>query len=101
MNIVLGITGCIAAYKACDLVSGLKATGHDVRVIMTKNAQNFIPPLPLSVLSGHPVETDIFQERSGVGHIELAKWADIFLVYPATANIVGKFANGLADDLLS
>ena len=102
MKILLGVTGGIAAYKSCDVISGLRANGHEVKVIMTKNAMQFITPLTLSTLSGHEVMSDMWQERRGiVEHIEIAKWADIVLVYPATMNIIAKFAAGLADDLLS
>lgn len=102
MNILLGITGGIAAYKSCDVISGLRAKGHEVRIIMTENSMNFITPLTLSTLSGNEVMYDMWKERKGVvEHIKIAKWADIVLIYPATANIISKFAAGLADDLLS
>ena len=105
MNILLGISGGIAAYKSCDLISGLKnddIRNHDIRVIMTKNAAEFITPLTLSTLSNHPVMSDMWVERNGkVEHIEVAKWTEVFIVYPATSNIIAKFANGIADDLLS
>lgn len=102
MNTILAVTGGIAAYKSCDLINLLKRNGHDVRVIMTENAKQFIAPLTLATLSKHPIMDDMWQEKSGnVDHIEVATWAENFLVYPATANIIGKFANGIADDLLS
>ena len=101
MNILLGITGGISAYKACDLILGLQKTGHDVRVIMTDNAKEFITPLTIATLSKHPVINDMWVERSDVEHIEVGKWAEAFIVYPATANIIAKFANGIADDTLS
>lgn len=102
MNIILAVTGGIAAYKACDLINMLRKQGHDIRVIMTENAKQFITPMTLSTLSRHPVMDDMWQERRGsVEHIEVATWAEVFMVYPATANIIGKFANGIADDLLS
>lgn len=101
-NIILGVTGGIAAYKACDLISGLRNKGYDVRVIMTEHAKEFITPLTLATLSRHPVMETMWAERNGsVEHIEVAKWADILVVYPATANIIAKFAHGIADDLLS
>ena len=101
-NIIVAISGGIAAYKACDLISGLKANQHDVRVIMTDHAKEFITELTLATLSQHPVMSNMFAERQGkVDHIEVAKWANIFIVYPATANIIAKFANGIADDLVS
>jgi phosphopantothenoylcysteine decarboxylase/phosphopantothenate--cysteine ligase len=102
MNVILGITGGIAAYKACDLINILKSNGYDVRVIMTQHAKEFITPLTLSMLSNHPVMDDMWSERNGnVEHIDVAKWCNIFVVYPSTVNIIGKFANGIADDLLS
>jgi phosphopantothenoylcysteine synthetase/decarboxylase len=101
-NVLLGVTGGIAAYKACDLINGLKANGYDVRVIMTEHAKEFIAPMTLATLSTHPVMDNMWAEKNGnVEHIDTAKWAEIFVVYPATANIIAKFANGIADDLLS
>ena len=101
-NILVGVTGGIAAYKSCEVVSGFLATGHDVRVVMTDHAKNFITEMSLAVLSKHPVMHDMWVERKGsVDHIEAATWTDCLVVYPATANIIGKFANGIADDLLS
>lgn len=102
MNIILAVTGGIAAYKSCDLVNALRKQGHDVRIIMTEHAKQFITPMTLATLSKHSVMDDMWQERRGtVDHIDVAAWAEIFMVYPATANIIGKFANGIADDLLS
>ena len=102
MNTILGITGGIAAYKSCDLVTMLRANGHDVRVIMTDNAMEFITPLTLSTLSNHPVMTSMWEERKGsVEHIEVAKWGELFIVYPCTVNTIAKFAYGIADNLLS
>ena len=103
MNIVIGITGGIAAYKACGIVSFFKKEGANVDVIMTKNACEFITPLTLETLSGNKVVTDMFKrvDYIEVEHISLAKKADLFLVVPATANILGKVANGIADDMLS
>jgi phosphopantothenoylcysteine synthetase/decarboxylase len=102
MNVLLGISGGIAAYKACDLITGLKANGHDVRVIMTKHAKEFITPMTVATLSTHPVMDNMWAEIKGnVEHIDTAKWTEVFIVYPATANIIAKFANGIADDLLS
>lgn len=103
LNIVIGITGGIAAYKACGIVSYLKGQGANVDVIMTKNACEFIAPLTLETLSGSKVVTDMFArpDYKDVKHISLAKKADLFLVVPATANIIGKVANGIADDMLS
>ncbi len=103
LNIVVGITGGIAAYKACGIVSYLKQEGANVDVIMTENACQFITPLTLETLSGNKVVVDMFErpDYMEVKHISLAKKADLFLVVPATANIIGKVANGIADDMLS
>lgn len=102
MRVVVGISGGIAAYKACGIVSYLKSEGANVDVIMTDNATKFITPLTLEVLSGNKVIVDMFEEKNmEVKHIDLAKKADLFLVVPATANIIGKVANGIADDMLS
>ena len=103
INIVIGITGGIAAYKACDIVSYLKKDGFNIDVIMTKNACEFITPLTLETLSGNRVITDMFErpDHREVEHISLAKKANLFLIVPATANILGKVANGIADDMLS
>jgi phosphopantothenoylcysteine decarboxylase/phosphopantothenate--cysteine ligase len=101
--IVLGVSGGIAAYKAATICSQLKQKGADVRVIMTKSATQFVQPLTFQTLSRHYVYTDTFDEADPavVSHIDLADNADLFLVSPATANIIGKLANGLADDMLS
>ena len=100
-NIVLGVTGGIAAYKACDLVSRLKKQGALVRVVLTANGAKFVPPLTFETLSTHPVVTDTFEPRKSLEHISLAKWADAFVIAPASANCLAKLANGIADDLLS
>lgn len=102
-QIVLGVSGGIAAYKAAELVRLLVKAGAKVQVIMTANAQEFITPLTLQTLSGNPVSTDTFDltQESEIGHIRLADSADLALVAPATANILAKLANGLADDLLT
>ena len=103
LNIVVGITGGISAYKACGVVSYLKNEGANVDVIMTKNACNFITPLTLETLSKNKVVVDMFknEDYTEVKHISLAKKADLFLIVPASANIIGKIANGIADDMLS
>jgi len=103
MNILLGVTGGIAAYKACDIISGLKVTGHTVEVIATKDALKFIGEAALAALSEIEVLTDktLWDCEGPIRHIEAAKWADVFVVAPATANIIAKFAHGLADDVLS
>ena len=102
-NVVLGITGGIAAYKACGIVSKLKKSGVNVDVIMTENATKFITPLTLETLSSNPVATDMFSDKGHweVEHVSLANKADVLLVAPATANIIGKVACGIADDMLS
>jgi phosphopantothenoylcysteine synthetase/decarboxylase len=102
-NIVLGVTGSIAAYKAADLTSKLTKAGCDVRVVLTANALRFITPLAFKTLSRHPVVTDLFDEEEGwkPTHIQLADEADLLLIAPATANILAKLAHGLADDALS
>ena len=102
-TILLGVTGSISAYKAADITSSLKKMGYRVQVLMTKSAQAFITPLTLQVLSQNTVHIDVMDEPdvTKVNHIQLAKEADLFLVAPASANIIGKLANGLADDMIS
>jgi len=100
-KILVGVTGGIAAYKACDLVSQLVKDGADVRVIMTESAQNFIAPTTFSALTGNPTSIHMFETKENIPHIELIQDAHMLAVVPATANIIGKFANGIADDLLS
>ena len=102
-NILLGVTGGIAAYKAPDLVRKLVASGATVRVVLTQSAKEFVSPLALQAVSGNPVSDDLLDKdaEAAMGHIELAKWADILLVAPATANFLAKLTHGLADDLLS
>ena len=102
-NVVLGVTGGIAAYKACELTSRLRKAGAQVYVIMTKNACEFVAPLTFETLSNHPVVTDTFKRPDTweVEHIALAKRADVFVIAPATANILAKMAHGIADDMLS
>lgn len=102
-TVTVGVTGGIAAYKACELVSLLKKAGADVHVVMTAHATNFIAPLTFEALSGNRTVTDMFNRDHDweIGHISLAKKSDIFVVAPATANIVGKLACGIADDFLS
>jgi len=103
MNIVLGISGSIAAYKAADLASQLVKLGHEVHVVMTRAATEFIPPLTLQTLTRQPVLVSLEDEKQSwkPGHIELADHADLFLVAPASANVLGHFANGLAPDPLA
>ena len=102
-KIVLGVTGGIAVYKAVDLVSKLRKAGALVRVVMTKSATKFVNVVTFKEISGNPVAFDMWAENQeyNVEHIALAEWADLLLIAPATANIIAKAANGIADDLLS
>src|SRR5438105_11958782 len=102
-NVVLGVTGSIAAYKAADLTSLLAKQNCAVHVVMTADAQRFITPLPFKTLSRHAVVTDLYDEEEGwkPTHIRLADEADLLLVAPATANTIAKLALGIADDALS
>jgi len=102
-NVVLGVTGGIAAYKSAELVRQLQEGGASVRVIMTQGAQEFITPLTLQALSGHPVHTQLLDAEAemGMGHIELARWADLLLIAPATADVIARLSAGRADDLLT
>lgn len=97
-TIVLGVSGSIAAYKAADLTSRLRKAGYEVYVVMTPDATEFITPLTLQTLSRHPVLTSLTDEKAGwhPGHIDLADRADLFLVAPATANVIAELAHGLA-----
>src|ERR1022692_4804238 len=101
-NIVLGVTGSIAAHKAADLASWLTQQGCHVRVVMTADAQRFITPLPFKTLTRNPVVTNLFDEDEGwqPAHIELADSADLLVIAPATANMLAKLAHGIADDAL-
>ncbi len=103
MNIVLGVTGSIAAHKAADLASQLTKQGCDLHVVMTADAQKFITPIPFKTLSRNPVITDLYDEEEGwkPAHIRLADEADLLLIAPATANTIAKLALGIADDALS
>lgn len=102
-NIVLGVTGSIAAYKAADLTSQLTKAGASVHVVMTTDAQRFITPLPFKTLSRNPVVTDLYDEEEGwkPTHIRLADEANLLLIAPATANVLAKLAHGFADDALT
>jgi phosphopantothenoylcysteine decarboxylase / phosphopantothenate---cysteine ligase len=102
-NVLLGVSGGIAAYKSAELVRELQELGAQVRVIMTHGAQEFITPLTLQALSGNPVHTQLLDERAelGMGHIELARWADLLLIAPATADLIARLSAGRADDLLT
>jgi len=102
-RILLGVSGGIAAYKSCELVRRLIDRGADVRVAMTEHATRFVSPLTFQALSDHPVRVDMFApvEEEAIGHISLADWADAVVLAPATANLVGKLAHGIADDFLT
>jgi phosphopantothenoylcysteine decarboxylase/phosphopantothenate--cysteine ligase len=102
-QILVGVTGGIAAYKIADLVRALKREGALVRVVMTENATRFVAPLTFETLSGNPVSLSMWERRSesATEHIDLARWANTFVIAPATANVIATLALGLADDLLS
>ena len=102
-KIVLGVAGGIAAYKAADLVRRLRDRNFEVRVVMTASAREFVAPLTFQALSSNPVHSALLDEQAeaGMGHIELARWADLVLIAPATANVLARLAHGLADDLLT
>lgn len=100
-NVVIGVSGGIAAYKACELVRLFKKANASVRVVMTKNAMEFVQPLTFETLTGNQVYFDNFHKAWEIGHISLQNFADLTVVAPATANIIGKMASGIADDLLS
>jgi phosphopantothenoylcysteine decarboxylase/phosphopantothenate--cysteine ligase len=102
-NVLLGVSGGIAAYKSAQLIRDLQERGANVRVIMTRGAQEFITPLTLQALSGNPVHTELLDEHAelGMGHIELARWADLLLIAPATADLIARLSIGRADDLLT
>ncbi|WP_075174260.1 bifunctional phosphopantothenoylcysteine decarboxylase/phosphopantothenate--cysteine ligase CoaBC [Neptunomonas phycophila] len=102
-QVILGITGGIAAYKSAELTRHLKAAGADVRVVMTPAATEFITPLTLQALSGNPVHTQLLdpEAEAGMGHIELARWADIMVIAPASADFMARLASGMGNDLLT
>lgn len=102
-RLLLGVSGGIAAYKSAELIRRLQDQGAEVRVVMTEGSQQFITPLTLQALSGNPVSTDLLDPaaEAAMGHIELARWADLVLVAPATANVMARLAYGHADDLLT
>src|SRR5512136_1354501 len=102
-KIMLGVTGSIAAYKAVDILRRLRENGAEVRVVMTKNAARFVSRLTFQTLSGLPVLTDEYAERDQavIGHIDVTEGLDLALIAPATANIIGKVAAGIADDALT
>jgi len=102
-KIILGVTGGIAVYKALELVRRFKKANNEVKVVMTKSATEFVTPLSFETLSGNPVYSQLFGEIQSweMEHITMASWGDVLLIAPATANIIGKYANGIADDALS
>ncbi len=102
-KILLGISGGIAAYKACELTRRLRDAGAKVRVVMTENATRFVTPLTLQALSGHPVRVSLWDENheAAMGHIELARWADVIVIAPASADVMARLAAGMANDLLT
>lgn len=102
-NVLLGIGGGIAAYKSADLVRRLKERGFDVRVVMSQSAIEFITPLTLQALSGHPVSSSLLDPaaEAAMGHIELARWADLVIIAPATANLLARINAGMADELIT
>lgn len=100
-HIVVGVTGSVAAYKAAELVSMLKQDGAEIYVVMTKNATELVGEATFRALSGNPVLTNMFTKDEVMPHIRLTEWMDIMVISPATANIIGKIACGIADDLLS
>ena len=102
-TVILGVCGSIAAYKICYLASALKKLHADVHVIMTKNATNFVNPITFETLTGNKCLVDTFDRNFefNVEHVSLAKKADIFMVAPASANVIGKIANGICDDMLT
>ena len=102
-RILLGVTGGIAAYKSAELLRRLQDQGAEVRVVMTRGAQEFITPLTMQALSGHPVQLDLLDTKteSVMGHIELARWADLLLIAPATADFIARLVAGRGDDLLT
>ncbi|MGZ5281007.1 MAG: flavoprotein [Bacteroidia bacterium] len=102
MKVLLGICGSIAAYKSAYLVRHFIKAGHEVKVIMTSGAADFVAPLTLATLSKNAVHTQLFDKSNGewVNHVELGNWAEIFIIAPATANTLAKMANGMCDNLL-
>jgi len=103
MKILLGVTGSIAAYKAAELLRKFQKFGHEVKVVMTKSATEFVGELTFRTLSRHPVYIEMFPEAETwrPEHIELGEWPDLFLIAPCTANVIAKLTHGIADDLMS
>ncbi len=102
VKVVLGVSGGIAAYKAIDLASKMTAAGAEVRTVLTESAVNLVSAKSFEAVTGGPSHTSMWEQQEfKIGHVNLADWADIVVIAPATANIMGKFANGICDDLLS
>jgi phosphopantothenoylcysteine decarboxylase/phosphopantothenate--cysteine ligase len=103
MKVLLGVTGGIAAFRACDIALLLDRAGHPVRVVMTEGAQQFVAPLTFETLTRQAVATRLWAPpaQPNVEHIELAQWPDVLAIAPATANVIGKIAHGIADDMLT
>lgn len=101
MQVLYGIAGGIAAYKAPDVVRALRRSGHEVRCVVTENALRLVTPDALAAVSGHPVATSMWPGDGGMPHIQLARWAEVVLVAPATADLLARCALGFADDLLT
>jgi phosphopantothenoylcysteine synthetase/decarboxylase len=103
MKVLLGVTGGIAAFRACDVALLLDRAGHQVRVVMTEGAQQFVTPLTFETLTRQAVATRLWAPpaQHNVEHIELAQWPDVLAIAPATANVIGKIAHGIADDMLT
>ena len=102
-TVLVGVTGCVAIYKACEVVRGLQKAGLRVKVVMTEHATEFINPALFRALTREPVAVGLFDDAPGdpIHHVSLAKEADLFLIAPATANVIAKIAHGIADDLLT
>jgi phosphopantothenoylcysteine decarboxylase/phosphopantothenate--cysteine ligase len=102
-RVLLGVSGGIAAYKACEVVRRLREAGAEVRVVMTESAERFVTPLTFQALSGQAVRSGLWDEAAemGMAHLELARWADAILIAPASADMLAKLVHGFADDLLS
>src|SRR5215468_11254710 len=100
-RVILGVGGGIAAYKACELLRLLTESGHDVRVVPTASALQFVGAPTWAALSGHPVHSDVWSDADQVPHVSLGRTADLVVVAPATADLLAKAAHGLADDLLT